>query len=124
GGALVGIADAALGDGGATTGSGLSGTTALSGTTDVFGAARVLSAMSFADAAFPLVTLAITSVFTESALPDEAKSLASSRFFGALAATAARTAAMKPFLSNPTGLAPVILSAWAAFALASLSLAG
>ena len=66
----------------------------------------------------------MTSVLTWSALPDPEKLSASSRFFGALAAIAAFTAAMNLALSNPAGLAPLILSAWAALAWASLSPVG
>ena len=69
----------------------------------------------------PWVTLPSTSLLTPSAFPEPANESASSRFFGAALAMAWLTAAMKPALSKPFGLAVAIVSTWAALACPALS---
>ena len=126
GGALPGIAAPRV-DHGLAAGSfsGASGLTSFSTAFDGSGAASVLSAMSLAACVLALARpCPATSALTASAFPDSPKLSASSRFLGALAAIACFTAAMKPALSKPPGLAPAMVSAWAAFAWASLSAAG
>src|SRR5262245_17750840 len=80
--------------------------------------------MSLADASVPEVTLDITSAFTPSALPEVPNLSASSRVLGLAASIALWTAAMKPALSKPPGLAAAIVSVLAALAWASLSALG
>ena len=72
----------------------------------------------------PSDTFDITSPLTPSALPDVANLSASSRFFGAAAAMAFFTAAMKAALSKPPGLAAAIFVDLGGLRLARLVVGG
>lgn len=124
-GARLGAASLALGAAGAGDGrSGVIGVTFLSLAAEVSGAAFVVVSISCADASLPSLTWPLTWPLTWSAPPDSANLSASSRFFGAWAATAWFTARMNAALSKPFGLAAAIFSACAALPCASLSSGG
>src|SRR5262245_6651360 len=111
GGALSGMALAGSGVPGVGGGwSEASGVTGFSLAAAVSGGALVVVVIWLADAFLPSVTWPWTAPLTAPALPESAKWSASSRFFGAWAAIALLTAAMKAALSNAPGWAAFIFS--------------